>query len=144
MKEFGKAIKQGVKEDTISFNATQWNYIVSYCVDTSVPDILDVKPVSISANMDTDLYFHECATNADMDSFMDDDRLKDLEPGMYQLTFGVVAKGDSYWTDCGYEYDAWEEYELIGMYKYTLEEEKRIHAILQITDGDLENPWVNE
>ena len=127
-------LKEGLKVDpdvTKEVTNTTWDYIASFIVDLRNEydyEILDRSYITVRGTMDSECYFSECLHNAELTSFLNTEftgKLNiDMEPGVYRLVYGVNAKGDSYWTDCGMEYDAWEEYELLNSYKYTEKEEQ--------------------
>jgi len=123
-----------VKGPTWPFN---WHYMVEFVVDLREredggdPEILKREYITLVGDMDSDAYFSECVWNALPSDFLpthgrginfETDEFDIREPAVYRFTFGVRTQGEKYWTDCGYEYDSWEEYTLINFYKFTEEE----------------------
>ena len=130
---FGKEIKAKEKEPERETIIVKWHYVAEYIVDLldNDPEILNSSYVTVSGSMDSECYYSECVSNANIEDFIDP---KEYSPGVYRFVFGVRALGDSYWTDCGMEYDAWEEYDLFSMYKYTDEEVKICFKQIQMDD----------
>lgn len=132
---FLKATKVIPNENPV-VNKTKWDYIVEYIVDIRYPedpDILTYSYITLVGGMDSDCYFSECVGNATKSDILptkitghlnleDTSKMDVSTPGVYRLVFGVKTGGEKYWTDCGYEYDAWEEYELIAQYMLTEKE----------------------
>ena len=98
----------------------KYDFLLSIIVDMQnhEPELLDYQVMPVNAGLDNECYYDECASNADLQDFLPNEFEK-REDGVYRLLLGVVTKGTKYWTDCGYEYDAWEEYEIITDFKYT-------------------------
>ena len=109
----------------LAWTKSPFNYIAQYVIDMrnlDDPEILDYSYIPISGDMDADMYYSECVQNALVDEFTQREMVKPgwkIEPGVYRVVFGVNCCSDKYWTDCGYEYDAWEEYDMISKYKFT-------------------------
>ena len=117
----------------------QWDYIAMFVFEISDPkefpeeservEIFERQMIPVSGTMDSECYYSECLDRAEASDILDpffregqrppEIDLDKLPPGVYRMVFGVNTRGDKYWTDCGYEYDAWEEYHLISQYKYT-------------------------
>ena len=138
------------EERNESKSTLQWHYIVEYIVDLRVPEdpqILNYVYITLRGDMDSDMYFSECVCNAQPDDFLpteftghlnlsDTTNMDVSEPGVYRLTFGVTTQSSKTWTDCGYEYDAWEEYDLIAQYKFTNKEIESFWDTFCNVDGD--------
>lgn len=125
---FLKEDKDPLKERTV--NTTKWNYIVSFIVDLRhEPDYMIVNRnyITLDGGLDNECYFSECVWNAELEHFLNTKitgKLDiDMEPGVYLLVYGVNAKGESYETQDGTEYDSWEEYELLSTYQFNEKEE---------------------
>lgn len=116
------------KNTTTVLNKMKYHYIATYVVDLRDepydPEILDYSYIAINGDMDSDMYFSECVSNATVDELIPAMEAGDpggmvLTAGVYRAVFGVITEGSCDWTDCGYEYDAWEEYDLISLYQFT-------------------------
>jgi len=117
------------KEPATTINNSPYDYIAEYIVDLRHPEdpqILNDKYITICGNLDSEMYFDECVTEASITDILPISSIKEVGekylPGVYRITLGVKCESSKYWTDCGYEYDAWEAYELLGQYMLTEEE----------------------
>lgn len=115
------------KEQTNNVSHPKWDYIVCFVVDLRHKHDFHIttrKYISLTGQMDNDFYFSERVADANLTDFLDTKVTNVVvdSPGVYRLVYGVSAKGSKYWTDCGWEYDAWEEYELLARYQYTEQE----------------------
>ena len=111
------------KEPSYGMCKVDYDYIASFIVDLRhQPDdeILDRQYVAVNGTFDSSHYYSECVSNTDLEHFIQN--RDEIPDGVYQMAFQVTCKGEKYWTDCGYEYDAWEEYEMISCVELTEDE----------------------
>lgn len=146
--ELFKRLSKMKPEENPTVNKTKWHYIVEFIVDLRCPedpDILDSKYLTLIGDTNSDCYFSECVDNVTPSDILptevsghlnlqDTSEIDVSEPGIYRLTFGAKTSGEKYWTDCGYEYDAWEEYELLSQYKFT--ERENVILFLDLKEND--------
>ncbi len=110
---------------TVAF--TPYDYIATYIVDARNLDdmeILHCEFITVRGDMDAELYYSECVQNAPVDELWTC-ALKphwNPPPGMYRIVVGVECDGSEYHTDCGTEYDAWENYTMLSKYQLTEKE----------------------
>lgn len=137
-----------VPEENPIVNKTKWDYIVEYIVDIRYPEdpeILDYSYITLIGDMNSDCYFSECVCNARENDILpteitghlnlqDTSKMDVSKPGVYRLVFGVKTGGEKVWTDCGYEYDAWEEYDLLSQYMFTEKEAETCFQELREND----------
>ncbi len=131
----------------------QWDYVAQFIVWIRDPEeypeeserveILDSQHIPVRGTLDSECYYSECISNAQPSDILETDYtgkyqidFEQMPPGFYRMVFGVVCKSDKQWTDCGYEYDAWEEYEKISQYKYDEKEEKFMISTLIENDPE--------
>ena len=119
-------------------NKTTWEYILQVIIDMREPEdifIVDRHYICLVGDMNVESYFDECVANVEPRNLLDIlitghiDKDKLSPPGIYRMVFGGNTGSDQTWTDCGYEYDAWEEYDLISSYKYPKEDEEYIEVM---------------
>lgn len=111
-----------------------WHYLVEYVLEVFSKDeypeecerveVYDHSYITIRGDYDSDMYYSECVCNADPHDYLPTAftghfELDEWESGVYRMVYGVKCGGEKYWTDCGYEYDAWEDYDLISKYHCT-------------------------
>jgi len=113
----------------IARNTTVWHYIVRYVIDLRNAEdyqIIDSNYISLETDMNSECYHGECVENETIQDIVGSEytgHVKfDGEPGVYVYVLGAKCQGSKTWTDCGYEYDAWQEYDVLSVYRYTDEE----------------------
>ncbi len=109
-------------DKTVAF--TQYHYIATYIIDAhnlADIEILSHSFMTVRGDMDTDMYYSECAGNETIDELWAVVRTPhwDPPPGMYRIVVGAECDGTEGWTDCGHEYDAWQNYTLMSKYQLT-------------------------
>lgn len=143
-------------EENPATNKTKWHYIVEFIVDLRYPedpDILDSSYLTMIGDMNSAFYFSECVDNVSPSDILptevtghlnlqDTSEMDVSQPGVYRLTFGAKTFGEKYWTDCGYEYDAWETYELLAHYKFT--EREATILFMELRENDPEDERFQE
>ena len=139
------------KNEAVVSNTMKYHYIAQYVIDVRNdpydPEILDFSYIAISGDMDADMYYSECVSNAMVDDLIPAMESGDpggmvLLPGVYRAAFGVNVCGDKSWTDCGYEYDAWEEYDLISLYRFSdRETEVCWNSFCNVAEEDHNDPF---
>jgi len=88
-----------------------FNYLVSYEIDINDKLILSHTLISINGDLSAECYYAECANNTVFSDIQD--LIEDYEIGIYRILLGANCIGEKYLTDLGYEYDAWQEYEIL-------------------------------
>lgn len=110
-----------------SFVNSKYHYIATYILDACNLDdieILHSEFITIQGDMDADLYYSECVLNETVDELWAVVHRPHwtTPPGIYRIVFGATCDGDKCWTDCGYEYDAWQNYTMLSKYRLTEKE----------------------
>jgi len=98
------------------------DYIVSYVIEYFSDEdkhIVNHQHIPFFCDNDNAMYYSECVKNADVDAIWEvvKENASDIEAGIYNVILFAKCQGSETWTDCGYEYDAWEDYSLISLYR---------------------------
>ena len=122
---------------------TNTHFIAQYIVDmTNIDDVEIINNdlcVTLVGGLNNECYFQECASNADINTILGCDYAgkptHNMKPGIYRITVGGICDGSEYDTVWGREYDSWEEYEILSVYKYTDDEQMYVLRAEQELDN---------
>ena len=139
------------KNETKISKTMKYHYIAEYVIDLRDdpydPEILDFSYIAIDGDMDADSYYSECVSGAMLDDLIPAMEAGDpggmvLTSGVYRVVLGVNIGSSCDWTDCGYEYDAWEEYDLISLYMFSDKEtEVCWNSFCNVEEEDHNDPF---
>ena len=136
-------------------NITKWDYVYNAILEIrddeegrKEVEIFSSSYLPLNGGLNSDCYYSECVADAEPSDFLFINGIgkleTTLEPGIYRFTCGVKTDGGYSWTDIGYEYDAWETYEILAYYKFTDEEVPYIINSLHEDDPEDERFIGNE